>query len=219
MSSRIRLSCIALPAMTAVFMLGCIDPKGDFDDFEDRAEEFEGNMPDAAPPADTPPGGFVEVDGEFLLGIQVAALPGSAPLRLVVTADTTPNKSGGGSTDLVFQALIADRCAMGMGGQDAGDPLPPVDDVPVNADGSFNVSQPGATVPGLANPLTCSDIIADIEFIGRTVRSDFICGDVAGMVMQPVMIGLAGSTFGAVQIATGTRGDANLPPVVASCAE
>lgn len=208
MSSCFRLSCAVLPAVTSVFAFACVDPDKQFDEFADR-------VVDAGPPQGGCPAEYFAADGDFLLAIQTS-LPGD-PLRLIVTATSTPLASGGGTVDLTFQPLIYEGCKAGMGGLPAGDPLPPVTDVPVAQDGTFEVMQADVTTPGDANPLTCTDILADIQFIGCTKSEDLICGDVDGMVKQPLMLPLTGSTFGAIKIETGARGDANLPEVVASC--
>jgi hypothetical protein len=208
MSSCFRLYCAVLPAVTSVFAFACVDPDKDFDEFADR-------VVDAGPPTGGCPAEYFAVDGEFLLSIQTAL---GDPLRLVVTATSTPMASGG-TVDLAFQPLVAGNCPgqEGNGGQPAGDPLPPLEDIPVAADGTFDVTQLDATTPGEANPITCADIVADIQFIGCTKSADLICGDIDGMVKQPLMLPLTGSTFGAIKIETGARGDANLPEPVAAC--
>jgi hypothetical protein len=208
MSSRFRLYIAALSSLTAAGVLGCVDPKQTFSDFEDR-------VVDAAPLEGCPAVDFFPLDGEFLLAIQTEL---GDPLRLVVTITTTATEAGG-TADLTFEPLIADRCAPGMGGQPAGEDLPPLEDVVVDPNGVFSAAQTGATTPGDANPITCGDILADIEFTGCTQSEELICGAVGGMVMEPIPLDLTGSTFGATKIETGTRGDENLPDAVVACPE
>lgn len=209
MSSRIRLSFLTLSAATALPLLACVDPKQTFDEFEER-------VVDAAPRVGgCTPVDFFPISGEFLLAIQT---PIGGPLRLIVNATTTSNEAGG-STDLTFQPIIAENCVAGMGGQPVGDELPPIDGIPIEPNGTFALTQLAATTPGDANPITCGDILADIEFSGCILSETSLCGEVTGMVMEPIPLPLDGSTFGAVQIEPGARGDANLPEAVNACPE
>jgi hypothetical protein len=210
MSSRFRLHYVSASLLAVIFAAasGCVDPKKTFGEFEER-------VVDAAPVEACPVVDFFPLNGEFLLAIQTSL---GMPLRLVVNTTTTATEAGG-TVDLTFQPLIAENCVAGMGGQDAGETLPPLSDVTVNPDGTFELAQLAATTPGVANPITCGDILADIEFFGCIQSEDFICGTVGGMVMEPIPLPLDGSTFGAVKIDTGTRGDANLPAAVGACPE
>jgi hypothetical protein len=207
MSSRNRLSYVAFSALSALSVVACVDPQKTFDEFEDR-------VVDAAPrEGGCTPAGFFPIEGEFLLAIQT---PIGGPLRIIVSGSTTANEAGG-TADFTFQPIIDDECVPGQGGQPAGEPLPPIEGLTIEADGTFALTQTAATTPGDANPITCGDILADISFSGCTTSETTFCGDVTGMVMEPIPLDLAGSTFGAVQIETGARGDANLPEPVNAC--
>jgi hypothetical protein len=207
MSSRNRLSYVSFSVLSALSVVACVDPQKTFDD-------FEGRVVDAAPrEGGCTPAGFFPIEGEFLLAIQT---PIGGPLRLIVSGSTTANEAGG-TADFTFQPIIADNCAAGEGGQPSGDPLPPIEGLTIEPDGTFALTQVGATTPGNANPITCSNIVADISFSGCTTSETTFCGDVTGMVLEPIALPLDGSTFGAVQIETGARGDANLPEPVNAC--
>lgn len=209
MSSRFRLSFLAMSAATALPLSACVDPKQTF-------EEFEQRVVDAAPrEGGCTPVDFFPISGEFLLSIQT---PIGGPLRIILNGTTTANEAGG-TTDLTFQPIVAERCVAGMGGQPAGDELPPITDIPIGPDGTFSLTQTAATTPGGANPITCSDILADISFSGCMLSETSFCGEVTGMVMEPIPLSLEGSTFGAVQIEPGARGDENLPEAVIACPE
>jgi len=206
-----------LPVAAALFATGCVDPKEEFGKFADR-------VVDAAPLSSTacPVAGFFPMNGEFLLSIQT---PVGGPLRLVVTATTTETHPGG-TVDLRFQPLVATNCANGPGGdpaqagQPVGDELPAVSGIALGENGTFDFSQQGATTPGDANAVLCGmDILADIQFQGCTESAEFVCGQVLGMASKPIPLPLAGSTFGAVKIETGARGDDNLPDPVIACPE
>jgi hypothetical protein len=208
MSSRFRVSYLALSAVLTFAAVACVDPKKEFGDFEDR-------VVDAAPPSDSAVGtGFFPVNGEFLVAIQPSL--GGMPIRLVVTAATTESPGGGGTVDLTFQPLVFETCSPGMGGQPAGDPLPALTAVPLNADGTFTITQADAATPAAANSITCGEILVDLVITGRTISEDLFCGDVMLNVKVPDLGELTG-TLGAIRIETGTRGDANLPSAVTSC--
>jgi hypothetical protein len=211
MSSRFRLTCVALPAVMAFLVLGCVDPKEQFD-------EFGGRVVDAAPPPDTGGGAVFDITGSFLLAIQAPV--GNDPIRFLVTSVFTA-EGDAGTADLTFQALKFDACnPAGNGGTEVGDSIT-INDVPVDASGTFDIMQQGTTVVEAANPLCTGlpgDIVADIEFVGTIKSADLICGDVKGMVMSPVSLSLNGSTFGAVRVTEPVMtGDANLPTAVAAC--
>lgn len=212
MSSRFRPACAAFAALTTFTTVGCVDPKKSFDDYGER-------VPDAAPPADAAGGGGVfDISGAFLLSIQTSL---GGPLRFVVEGELTQNKDGSATADLTFQPIItpSNACPSDTPGEPIGDALD-LSGLEINADGEFDVLQEGATAPGAANPITCSDIVADIQFIGTLQNEDLFCGDVGGMVMMPVSLPLSG-TFGAVRIAgPGEKvqyGDDNLPEAVIRC--
>ncbi len=208
MSSRNRLSYVAFSALSALSVAACVDPQKTFDEYQDR-------VVDAAPrEGGCTPAGFFPVNGEFLLAIRTTL--SDNPLRIILSGATTPTEAGG-TVDFTFQPIVAEMCASGEGGQPAGDPLPPIEGLTIEPDGTFSLTQAGAATPGEANPITCSPILADISFSGCTTSETSFCGDVTGMVMEPIVLPLDGSTFGAVQIETGARGDANLPEPVVAC--
>jgi len=50
--------------------------------------------------------------------------------------------------------------------------------------------------------------VADLSLKGVTRSPNRLCGDITGMVLMPIMLDLAGSTWGAIRIAPGTVGAA-----------
>ena len=216
MSSAIRLASRAsLAVLVAAGAAACVDPAKRLDEFSER-------VVDAAPRADGA-GVLADISGEALLAISPSFMPEKL-IRFITTATYAPDAVGA-TIDLTIQPVIEDACCdtsdacdPGDGGNPIGDAIA-IEDIAVSADGGFTFELTDATVVGEANPISCSDIVADFELFGIIRSTDLVCGDVDGMVKSPLAVGLAGSTFAAVRIEPGTVGDANLPAPVAECPE
>jgi hypothetical protein len=210
MSSRFRLSYVALSATVALVSVACVDPKKTFGEFEDR-------VIDAAPIPDAPGGGgFFDINGPFLLSIAATSPVPVSPLRLLVNVALTETENGG-TADITVQPLAVEACAKGMGGEPVGKTLT-IEDVPINADGSFDFTAMDTEVVGEANPLICGTAIrSHIQLIGSAQSDDVFCGTVGGEVTFPIQGPLAG-TFAAIRQAEPVMtGDANLPEAVTAC--
>jgi len=208
MSSRIRSRGALLALLALSALAACVDPKNRFDEFNDRVVDAGQVDRDGG-------GGLFEIDGEFLLSISVVIAPDNT-VRFIATSDINI-EGGAGTLTLSFQPLKVDQCQpTGNGGTEVGDPLA-ANDLGVDAAGVFQLTHDGASVDGKANPISCSEIVADLVLDGVIQSEDLFCGDVSGQAHQPLDISLDGSTFGAIRIEPGTRGDANLPEPVTSC--
>jgi hypothetical protein len=185
----------------------CVDPGKTFDDFNERVLDASANHIDGS-------GGLFEIDGEFLLALVPVFAPNNT-VRFVVTSDITIDGTSGTLT-LSFQALAAEKCDEGNGGNEVGDPITS-DPVEVNQDGGFVLTHENAMVTDKANDVTCGPIRADLELTGQIRDVNMFCGDVSGHVYEPLPNELEGSTFGAIRIEPGTRGDANLPEPLKAC--
>jgi hypothetical protein len=208
MSSCIRPGCAVLAVTLATALGACVDPGKRFDDFTERVVDAQTARIDGS-------GGLFEIDGEFLLAIVPVFAPNNT-LRFAVTSDITIDGSSGMLT-LSFQALAADKCDEGNGGNEVGDPIPTDQPVAVNEGGAFTLIHEDATVAAEANDVTCGPIRADLELTGQIRDENMFCGDVAGHVYEPLPNELEGSSFGAIRIEPGTRGDANLPEPLKAC--
>ena len=185
-------------ALALAALAGCPDPKGKFDDFVNRV-----------PVRDMAGGGggvmAYDVTGKHLMGIGVNISP-DKPLLLLADVKFTSDGKGGGSLDLSLQPLaVADKKPVGMAATKTG--------VPVDTMGRFTADFGEQKVPGAANPITGSDIVATLVFKGATLSTDRFCGDVEGMATQPLPLDLAGSTFAAARLLAGDM----LPPVESAC--
>jgi hypothetical protein len=204
-------SCIrpggAVLALTLVSALGaCVDAHSRFDEFTEHVVDAQANRIDGS-------GGLFEIDGEFLLAIMPSISPNST-LKFAVTADITIDGSSG-SLNLTFQPLAAEKCDEGNGGNEVGETIVATD-LPVDDGGSFQLTHDGVMVTSLANDVTCTDIVANLVLDGLIKDADMFCGDVSGRVTTTGS-NLEGSTFGAIRIEPGTRGDANLPEPLKAC--
>jgi hypothetical protein len=214
MSSRFRFVHASLFALSAFATGACVDPQKTFDEFADR-------VPDAGSRDSGGGTGLCDVGGSHLASVQTPL--GPRPLRFLVTIDYTPGDSGA-TADVTLQTLVSTNCNKAEGGEPVGDPFP-IPDIPIDADGAFEIVVEGAETPGDANPVSCQPVTANIQLVGTTQASGedcVLCGDVTGSVMLgSVMVPLDGSTFGSVLLAPPGEdpptGDANLPDPVTEC--
>jgi hypothetical protein len=81
--------------------------------------------------------------------------------------------------------------------------------------GGWSYDPPLLFIPGAANPITGSDIEADVQLAGTACGSDdFLCGDLTGSITKPVSLDLAGSTWTLTRLS----GDVLPDPIYVSCA-
>lgn len=187
--------------LAALVVSGCVDPKGNFDEFSDR-------VVDAAARPDAPPlGSIPDVTGQFY----VALSPAPTPTLLFRYIATTVVEQGpdGYTLDLSLQPLDRDTF------EPVGDPQVS-NDVEVTEAGTFEAFFPDTVIPARANPVSGQELTADVTLIGQLRSEDLYCGDVDGMVKTPLTLALDGSTFGAIRIEEGTTG-MDLPEAVAQC--
>ena len=171
---------------------GCVDPQGRYDAFIERTADMRGG--------DAPIGGTSErfdFSGQYLLGLSTTLAVGVPILfscDVTVAADLE-------TLDLSIQPLTTDadstpRVPTGETFTAAG--------VPYAEDGSFTADLGDVTVPGNANPISGSDIVASVVITATAFPMteelpSYFCGQVMGMVTVPLPVDLAGSTIGAVQ--------------------
>ena len=166
---------------------------------------------DAGDPADATTADF---SGLYLFAIQRRA---GDPIRFLATVAFSPSLGGNGTAAFSFQPLKVENCPeAGGGGTVVGSPMA-ASDVEVN-EASFDFTIAGAFIAGAANPVMCSDVAVNLRIDGAARGDGSLCGVVAGTINLPPGQTFDGATFGAVPVAPGTVGDANLPDPVTSCA-
>ncbi|WP_437926109.1 hypothetical protein WMF37_44905 [Sorangium sp. So ce291] len=205
----------ALPSALpfASLLLGCADPEGRFDDFQDRDTTIREEQASGEGGSDGSGGGGgggsclpVEgaPDGDFFFSLSAYLNP-QAPIVFLSTM-TSEARDDGLSISLRFQALeAADRKTP------TGTPVD-VGPYEVSADGQFTAELPTIVVPGNANPISSNELEATITLSGALCApADFVCGDVTGTVTRPLSLNLKGSTFAMQRI---TDPDSYPAPVI-----
>jgi hypothetical protein len=191
----------ALLAFAIPMMAGaCVDPKGDFESFNERTAGFRATPPpkdgggvDSAPPA-------VAVEGLYFGAClsKLAAGRIDRVLRFYTETKYTPDATGG--TGKITLKLTP----MKLG---PGNTAPPtvskdqtvgmtytVTDSPTNAQGVYAASLGTVNVPGASNPISGRDIIVEMAAVpGRFAKEKF-CSQLSGHVTQPTDIQLEGES-------------------------
>lgn len=182
----------------AAVLSGCVDPSGKFD-------EFAARVVDAAPPAECS-GTPADITGEHLLSI-TPIIASSTRLNVIATISNFTDIGVGFTMDIDLQPLaVSNR-------EEVGNSLD-ADRIEISTVGCFDLPVVG-TVAGAANPITGQDIDADIVISASILDADTFCGTVSGTGND---VDLTGSTFLAVRVDLGTRGD-DLPMIDGACPE
>jgi hypothetical protein len=190
-----------LPALGALTLCalasGCPspEPQEKYDAFLEQTKE---EREDAANIKMDMGGALADVNGTFLFALSAVIDP-THPLQFFSTVTFTPEGMGG-QLAMDLQPLSLDVGSTTTPRQPIGDPLT-LAATPVDAGGGFEivVSEP-LMVTGMANPITGSDIVATLTLKGAIQNEDVFCGTVTGMVTQPLMLDLMGSTFAAQRV-------------------
>jgi hypothetical protein len=198
-------------AFLASTMLGaCIDPEARFDAFADRlpsaavgAGGRAADAPDGSVGTCPPTPG--NLDGPHLLTLSISIAP-TTPILALLELRTAEFM---GSVGVAFDAQplsAADRMTA------VGDPISAGPFV-VSGDGGFRASIAGLNILGVANPITGSDISADLVLIGNLCGPPAaLCGQLEGTVTAPLDLSLTGSTFTLVPV-DGTQALPEPPPI------
>jgi hypothetical protein len=148
----------------------------------------------------------LDLSGDYLLAMAAVIAP-ATPLqwRAKVVHDTAT-----GAIAMELQPLSLDPGSTTTPREPVGDAL--AASTALAADGSFAVDLGVVRIPGTANPITGSDIAATVVLDGSVAEPELWCGVATGMVTEPLMLDLTGSTFAF------TRFVGELPnPVVSAC--
>lgn len=175
----------------AMSLTACVDPGARYDDFIERTADLRGRDAGMVEPTER-----FDWSGRYLLALSTVLAP-DQPLLFAVDVEVSSDLE---LATLELQPLTTD---------DDDEPRTPIgdrivlEDVPYDAEGTLSADLGEVTVPGRANPITGSDIVASVQLSARTrAETDdepsLFCGEVEGMVIEPLSYDLAGSTFGAV---------------------
>ena len=180
-------SAIAL-CLLAISLSGCPDPQGVADDFIDNRAELD--LRDMAAPSDAammPCRAPAEATGTYILAVLTALDPGK-PLLLKAEV-VTDLESEPKTIQMVLQPLgVEDRTPL-------GDIIAP-EAVEIGEDGRFSIPFGNVVVTGEANPISGSEIEADLTLNGEIRGEQDICGLIEGDLIRPTAFSLNGSTVG-----------------------
>jgi hypothetical protein len=146
--------------------------------------------------------------GMFLLAIDTVINPG-LPLQYRVETKATVT-----DIELVLQPLSLNQGETILPREPVGEALV-ASAIPV-VDGAFEIDLGEVMIPGEANPITGSDIVAEVVLHGMFVSPDAYCGTVTGTVIAPIQAPLDGSTFGAQIVEPDLVGE-DLPAPIGAC--
>lgn len=188
--SAARTGLLAWIGCACVLAGGCVDPQSRYDDFLERSADQRSR--DSGRPTPTP-GERFDFGGQYLASLVTTLAPG-VPILFACEVEVAGDLE---SVELRFQPLATDSDAMPrepVGASFGSGPAP------YREDGSFVAELGEVTVPGRANPISGSDIVATvtIEASAREMEGELpthFCGDVRGMVSVPLELDLAGSSM------------------------
>jgi len=196
---------------------GCPSPDaaGKYDRFNEETED-DRDRPEPKldiPPIDFGEGGqvFPDISGVFLVAIETSIAPG-LPLQFVADVTSTVDSStGDGTLTIEFQPLALEVGSTTDPRDEVGPPIEVEADVVA---GAYALVFGETTVTGEANPITGSDILADLVLEGTLRIDDAWCGIATGDVISPIQAPLDGSTFAAVRLADRSE---RTDPVAVKC--
>ena len=195
---RVSKRSLALVAMS-LFFIGCPAPDKVIDDWLE-------NRPDAgAATGCDAPGEAVDASGSYVLAINTTLSPGTP---LLFKSDVV--------VDLEASTIKMTIYPISVDGEVLPDAIDR-DPVPLNADGTFTLPFGEVDVTGNANPVSGSDIKANLTLVGRLRSDEFFCGELEGQLIFPTMFDLAGSTIGSVKLADANADVSSITPVLECC--
>jgi hypothetical protein len=201
--------------VAAAAAIGCgPDTEGKLDRFLDDTEEQR----EAAQAGRDVGGALADVSGTFLFSIAPSLSP-ATPLQFIATNTLEIAPDGGSAVfEMVLQPLSLNVGSTTEPREQVGEPIE-LRGIMVDGGGAFEVEDLGGPVmvTGEANPITGSDIVADISLSGAIQNEDIICGTAGGEVTSPLVADLAGSTFGSIRIED--TDPASLPEPLVECPE
>ncbi len=221
-SHSLRLGLFAGLIGLPLFALGCPDPEARFDEFVDatkdqrmdageestdtgESDSGESDSTDTGEPETLP-----DMSGIYLLALETALGP-DLPLQFIVTFNMEVAPDGqSGTGDFQFQPLSLIQGSQ-LEPRECLDEMLTFNDIPIDAEGNFEIDMGVVEVTGMANPVTGSDISASLVVAGRILYEGAYCGEITGMLMSPLEYDLAGSTFAAIRLADDGCNPATLP--------
>jgi hypothetical protein len=169
---------LALVGASVTCLTGCPNVQRELEDFEER--EIETRPP---PPEVQCGTAATEIEGQFVFALSTELGP-TTPLMFLTEITTEAD-----GLSFAFTPLSKDDRKTPVGDEVV------VSGYPIDAaTGTFEADLPLLKVPGAGNPITGTDIEADIALAGAACE-DVLCGAVSGQVIKPIDYTLKSSTF------------------------
>ncbi len=208
-SWRTGLLTAAALSLVTLSASGCPDADGKLDAFLDDTKVLR----DLPLPKEDLGGQLEDISGTALMVVSSSISP-MTPLQFIATQEFTPEGAGGRLT-LTLQPLSLDLQSVDTPREPVGDPVV-ISDIIVNEDGSYAFPAGEGEfqtfmVTGAANPITGSDIVTELRYVGSIQSADFSCGIIQGNVIEPLQASLDGSTFSAIRIESTASADLPVP--------
>ena len=188
---------LATALLVAVGATGCPspEPEAKYDEFLENTEEERDEAHNQRMDVGSQ---LADVSGTFLFAISTI-VDATKPLQFIAEV-TFVAEGSGGMISMTLQPLALTQGSTTEPRTPVGDPIE-VPAVAVDESGRFTIPSLGTLmVTGDANPITGSDISADVSLEGNILSEDLFCGLAGGEVFQPLMLNLMGSTFAAERI-------------------
>jgi hypothetical protein len=138
-----------------------------------------------------------DLSGTHLFAV-AAVIDPAHPFQWLATIGQA-EQPGGTALKIQLQSLALDQGATTTPRTPVGESL--AVDIVVDEEGLFAVEIPDVMISGAANPITGSDIVGSMVLEGQVIDDERWCGTVSGMITQPLMLDLSGSTFAGTRVA------------------
>lgn len=191
---RSRLLTVALALAIPTSAVACVDPKGGFDQYNDRTTGFrekkDASIPDTAPPTDSFKGLYFGACLSVLAAGRIDRV-----LRFYTEVEFTPDATGAtGKLKLKLTALKlgANNGPPATVGADQKVGATLEADTTTNAAGVYAADFGTANIPAAANPISGREIVVEMTSLPGRFAKDKFCSQLIGHVVVPTDIPLEG---------------------------
>ena len=174
-------------SLGALFLTGCPDPDKAVDEFSEARDQLP-EVQEVVPYCPM----LMDATGTYMIAV-LTPLDQSKPLLMRTIVDVT-----GLDTDPAAPKIKMTLTPLSVDGREPIGETIETEYVDLAADGSFELPFGNVKVTGDANPISGSDIEADLTLKGQVRSETSICGEIVGDLIQPTSFDLAGTTVGLV---------------------
>ncbi|MBV71940.1 MAG: hypothetical protein CMH52_11470 [Myxococcales bacterium] len=171
----------------ALLLTGCPDPDKVADEFSEARDQLP-EVQEVVPFCPV----LTDATGTYMIAV-LTPLDQSKPLLMRAIVDVT-----GLDSDPAVPKIKMTLTPLSVEGREPIGETIETESVDLAVDGSFELPFGNVKVTGDANPISGSDIEADLTLRGQ-VRSEMsVCGEIVGDLIQPTSFDLAGTTVGLI---------------------